>query len=249
MLITKCILTAIFSFMLCSCSSLPAVVQPDSTQTATPDDAIYIVSHGWHTGVVLPATLIQSHMPALKQRFKDSPYLEFGWGDKGFYQTPEITSGLTLQAIFWPTEAVMHVVAVSSKAPEFFPNSQAIQICLNGAEYFALVKFVQNSFARDKEGKIIPQRNGLYGDSQFYSAVGDYYLMNTCNKWTAKALKSAGMDLWLTFKLTAASIMDYLVTSGHLAQQGQCPLTQQNNNIKKLQDIRYNLQLNSMYYP
>jgi len=34
--------------------------------------------------------------------------------------------------------------------------------------------------------------------------------MNTCNKWTAKGLKSAGMDISPTFKLTAESIMDYL---------------------------------------
>jgi len=34
--------------------------------------------------------------------------------------------------------------------------------------------------------------------------------MNTCNKWTAKGLKSAGMDISPTFKLTADSIMDYL---------------------------------------
>jgi len=226
MMARKCTLTLVVSLVLCSCSSLPAVVQPDPTQVVAPDDVIYIVSHGWHTGVVLPSTLIQSQMPALKQRFKDSPYLEFGWGDKGFYQAKEITSGLTLQAIFWPTEAVMHVVAVPTKVPDFFPNSQAIQICLNGAEYFALVKFVQNSFARDNDGKVIPQRNGLYGDSQFYTAVGDYYMMNTCNKWTAKALKSAGLDLWPTFKLTAGSVMDYLMTSEHLAQQGQCPSTQ-----------------------
>ena len=34
--------------------------------------------------------------------------------------------------------------------------------------------------------------------------------MNTCNKWTAKGLKSAGMDISPTFKLTADSIMDYV---------------------------------------
>ncbi len=34
--------------------------------------------------------------------------------------------------------------------------------------------------------------------------------MNTCNTWTAKGLKSAGMDISPTFKLTADSIMDYM---------------------------------------
>jgi len=223
MLVRNCFIALAMLRVLCACSSLPDVVRPDPAQAVIPSDAIYVVSHGWHTGVVMPAALIQSRMPVLKQRFPDTSYLEFGWGDKGFYQAQEITTGLTLRAIFWPTDSVMHVVAVPRKAPEYFPHSQALQLCLTGMEYAALVRFVQNSFARDEDGHIIPQRKGLYGDSQFYSAVGDYYMMNTCNKWTAKALKSAGMDLWPTFKLTAGSVMDYLVASGQLARQGQCP--------------------------
>jgi len=34
--------------------------------------------------------------------------------------------------------------------------------------------------------------------------------MNTCNTWTAKGLKSAGLDISTAFKLSAESIMDYL---------------------------------------
>jgi hypothetical protein len=61
---------------------------------------IYVVSHGWHTGFVVPASTIESRLPQLRDRFANAPYIEFGWGDKGFYQAKEITSGLTLQAIF-----------------------------------------------------------------------------------------------------------------------------------------------------
>ena len=53
-------------------------------------------------------------------------------------------------------------------------------------------------------------QKGIYGDSQFYSGVGDFYLMNTCNRWTAKGLKSIGMDISPTLKLTAGSVMNYL---------------------------------------
>ena len=51
---------------------------------------------------------------------------------------------------------------------------------------------------------------GIYGDSQFYRGAGEYYLTNTCNKWTAKALQSAGMDISPGFKLTADSVMGYI---------------------------------------
>ena len=37
--------------------------------------------------------------------------------------------------------------------------------------------------------------------------------MNTCNRWTAKGLKSIGMDISPTLKLTAGSVMNYLTKS------------------------------------
>ena len=61
---------------------------------------VYVVSHGWHTGFVIPAPEIQGVIPELEQRFGNTPYIEFGWGDKGFYQAKETTLGLTLRAIF-----------------------------------------------------------------------------------------------------------------------------------------------------
>ena len=60
---------------------------------------------------------------------------------------------------------------------------------------------------------------GIYGNSQFYKAKGDFHIFNTCNKWTAKGLESAGMKISTTFKLTAGSIMNYLSmerTSGRI---------------------------------
>jgi len=206
-----------------ACSALPEVVVPDPKHAEPLIDDIYIVSHGWHTGIVLPAAAIQARLPELKSRFDGVAYLEFGWGDKGFYQAAEITTGLTLQAIFWPTESVMHVVAVNDKAPLAFPHSQSLQICMSDVEYASLLTFIENSFQHtDTSGDLVSMRHGIYGDSQFYAGVGDYYLMNTCNKWTAKALKSAGMDIWSTFKLTAGSIMNYLEDSTRLAVQGRC---------------------------
>ena len=201
---------------------MPYVVEPAPGDTAEVNDEIFVVSHGWHTGIVMPAKLIQSRIPELKHRFGDTRFIEFGWGDKGFYQSTEITTGLTIQAIFWPTESVMHVVAVPEHPYTYFPNSQAEIICLNGNEYSTLARFIENSFSRDEYGNIVPTKNGIYGDSQFYSSVGDYYLMNTCNKWTAKALKSAGMDISTMFKLTAGSVMDFVVANNRADSAGSC---------------------------
>ena len=196
--------------ILAGCSAKPYIVSYAEKFEGFGQNGVYVVSHGWHTGFVIPAPEIQGVIPELGQRFGDIPYIEFGWGDKGFYQAKETTLGLTLRAIFWPTESVVHSVAVPQKVEEYFSNSEVAKLCLSDGELSALIGFISRSFFRDKSGNLFELQKGIYGDSQFYSGVGDFYLMNTCNRWTAKGLKSIGMDISPTLKLTAGSVMNYL---------------------------------------
>jgi len=192
------------------CSAKPYIVSYAEKFKGSGQNGVYVVSHGWHTGFVIPAPEIQKVIPELKQRFRNTPYIEFGWGDKGFYQEKKTTLGLTISAIFWPTESVVHSVAVPQKVEEYFSNSEVAKLCLSDGELSALIGFISRSFFRDKSGNLLELQKGIYGNSQFYSGVGDFYLMNTCNRWTAKGLKSIGMDISPTLKLTAGSIMNYL---------------------------------------
>ena len=171
---------------------------------------VYVVYHGWHTGFVVHASEIQKEIPELKQRFGNAPYIEFGWGDKEFYQANEITPDITLKAIFLPTESVLHAVAVSSEADKYFKHSEVHKFCLEDLELKSLIDFISNSFYRDESGSILKLNHGIYGDSQFYKAKGNFHIFNTCNKWTAKGLESTGMKISTTFKLTAGSIMTFL---------------------------------------
>ena len=171
---------------------------------------VYVVNHGWHTGFVVHASEIQKEIPELKQRFGNASYIEFGWGDKEFYQANEITPDITLKAIFLPTESVLHAVAVSSEADKYFKHSEVHKFCLEDLELKSLVDFISNSFYRDESGSILKLNHGIYGDSQFYKAKGNFHIFNTCNKWTAKGLESTGMKISTTFKLTAGSIMTFL---------------------------------------
>ena len=171
---------------------------------------VYVVNHGWHTGFVVHASKIQKEIPELKLRFGNAPYIEFGWGDNEFYQAEEITSGIALKAIFLPTDSVVHAVALTLRVDKYFKHSEVEKFCLEDSELKSLVDFISNSFYRDESGDILKMNPGIYGDSQFYKAKGDFHIFNTCNKWTAKGLESAGMKISPTFKLTAGSIMNYL---------------------------------------
>jgi uncharacterized protein (TIGR02117 family) len=209
-----------FLIFISGCSFQPDTVDYNRHFEGTGGQSIYVVSHGWHTGFVIPAHAIYAQLPSLQQRFNGAPYIEFGWGDKSFYQSKEVSLATSLSAILWPTDAVMHVAGVPASVSEYFKNSRTEILCLNDEELHNLVVFITNSFARTTDRGLIMLNGGLYGDSQFYEGTGDYFLFNTCNKWTAKGLQSIGMDIQPMTILRADSIMDYLsdhkaATAGH----------------------------------
>ena len=204
----KILSTLLLSLALAACSGKPYAVKLDKQEAAPGPNRLYIVNHGWHTGVAILAADIVDDLPSLKERFGDAAYLEFGWGDEGFYQAKEVSSGLALRAIFWPTDTVMHVVSVPKTPPLYFTNSETLLVCLTEQAYRSLIEFVKRSFYRDASGSFVERSYGTYGNSQFYQAVGQYYMMNTCNTWTAKGLQSAGVNISAAFKLTAGSVIN-----------------------------------------
>ena len=207
--------------ILSACSTKPHVLkQTDISVPASKE--VFIVNHGLHTGIVVPASTIQSQLPQLYDRFGNTPYMEFGWGDKSYYQAEKVTSGLTVRAIFWPTDSVMHAEAIPQRPDLHFTDIEVESLCLDHGQYSLLVGFIEHSFYRDSDGNIIKAKSGAEENSQFYQGEGDYYLMNTCNTWTAKGLKSAGMSISPAFKVTAGSIMHYLSKHNQAQTEPSC---------------------------
>jgi uncharacterized protein (TIGR02117 family) len=206
----KLLLPFVFLLTLSGCSDNPKIIKNPQEYVGNGTNAVYVVSHAWHTGFVIPAKRVYQTIPVLEKRFGDSAYIEFGWGDKQFYQAKEMTTGLAIRAILWPTETVVHAVALPEKVRDYFVNSQIKLICLDDKALSFLVAFISSSFSRNSKGDVEVLAKGIYGDSQFYKGTGDYHLLNTCNEWTAKGLKSIGMDISPATMLTAESVMSYL---------------------------------------
>ena len=209
--------------LLAGCADKPYVVQPPVEEEAGSGRyRVHVVSHGWHTGFVLPATALLDRFPQLRQRFGQAPYLEVGWGDGAFYQADEISWVLGARAALWPTDTVLHLVAVPRAPAEYFAASDVVALCLTDTQYERLRRFVSQSFQIDYRGVLAELGPGLYGQSRFYRADGRFHLFNTCNKWTAKGLKSAGYELVPFTKLTATSVMDWLRGEGSVSER-RCP--------------------------
>ncbi|HKY21427.1 MAG TPA: TIGR02117 family protein [Vicinamibacterales bacterium] len=192
------------------CSQQPPALRPPEKIEDARSVPAFVVSHGWHTGLVVPAAELNALISELAARFGTPAYYEIGWGDKGFYQAQDVTIGLALQAMLWSTGSIVHIVAVPESPYLSFPDSQTLTVCLASSQVEQMENFIASSIVRDDMGHVVSLGKGIYGDSQFYDGVGRYSLLNTCNKWTAKGLQSAGLAISPTFKLTAESIMDFL---------------------------------------
>lgn len=176
--------------------------------TARSDEmTIYVVSHGWHTGIVIARANLSDKLAFIPGELGDSPYYEFGWGEKDFYQAPENTVGLALRALLWVNDSTMHVVAVPSLPAEYFAESEVVELHVSSDGHQNLTTAIAASFAKDINGQSKSTREGLYGPSLFFDGVGKYYLFHTCNTWTAQTLAKAGAPLTGVLTLTASGVI------------------------------------------
>ena len=155
--------------------------------------------------------------------FLDTEYLEVGWGDMDYYQTPDPHMGLTLKAALLPTASVLHIVGFNGAVAAYFPYSEIIGIELSSAGIELLSRTIAASFATDAAGNITALGPGLYGDSRFYRSRETYHLFNTCNVWTARALQAAGLPVTPAIAITVENLMSQARKFGLVMQSGPEP--------------------------
>ncbi|WP_163831926.1 DUF2459 domain-containing protein [Spartinivicinus ruber] len=168
----------------------------------------FIVSHGWHTGLVIAANNLGTELAFLQNYFSDSLYYEIGWGDQDFYQANKVTSGMALRAALWPTKSVLHVVSLPIEPDKYFSNSLVIPIKLSELAHQQLNLAIAKSFTKNSNGTIVPIKIGIYGTSKFFSSNERFYLTNNCNNWTATKLSSAGVPISSRFSFTATNVIN-----------------------------------------
>jgi uncharacterized protein (TIGR02117 family) len=167
---------------------------------------IFVVNHGWHTGIVLKKADIA---PGLLPEAKDLPTgdsLEIGWGDRDFYQTPDAGVGLAIKAAFFSSGSVVHVAAFSGPVEDYFSSAEIYQLTLADEGYRRLTLFVSDSFLRPESPTREEPRHGLYPNSRFYPARGKFHLFRNCNTWVAEALQAAGLPVNPSAVITAGNL-------------------------------------------
>jgi uncharacterized protein (TIGR02117 family) len=153
---------------------------------------IWVVSNGWHSGIVLARPDVpESVIPEIAD-FPQARFLEFGWGDAEFYPAREAGAWLALRAAF-PGPAVMHVAGLPDHPARIWPQVTILPFAMNAEALSRLLVFLRNSFDRAGAGRAAASARGIYPFSLFYPATGRFHLFNNCNTWTAQALNAMGL--------------------------------------------------------
>ena len=173
---------------------------------------VHVISNGWHTAIVVPSPAIfaTGTLPEAAD-FSGAAFLEFGWGDRTYYPAKKKTLGMALAAALIPTPAVMHMAAL--QAPPENDNSsvfEVISVKLTEAGFQRLIQALSAEFERPSDGRAKPVSRGLYPDSHFYHALGEFHLFNTCNTWTARMLRAGGVNISPSRITTADGLMKLL---------------------------------------
>jgi uncharacterized protein (TIGR02117 family) len=175
---------------------------------------IFVRSNGVHTWIMVPKVTPEMDWRPLTPgahlkdpRWGAGNHVALGYGNRQFYlETPtwgDLTMKNAFYAAFGSGRSLMH--ADHDHDPR--PNDHQRPIVLTHEEYAKLAAFLRASFQRDAKGRTLPLLGRGYGSSDmFYEAVGPYNAVLTCNEWTGRALRHAGVStgLWTPF---AQSIM------------------------------------------
>ncbi|RQO79615.1 TIGR02117 family protein [Pedobacter sp. KBW01] len=195
-----------FYFLLAFCLSRITI---NAKPVNKPEVAIYIMTNGIHTDIVMPAISNQinwtkeiSYQNTLEAD-SSYQYLAVGWGDKKFYiETPgfeDLKLSTALSAISGLSTSAMHTTYYQNISED----NDCKKIMISREQYKRLIDYILNSFEKDKAGHLIYIKTTMHYDigDAFYEAKGSYSIFKTCNTWANAALKACGQKscLWTIF--------------------------------------------------
>ncbi len=171
---------------------------------------IYIQSNGVHTWIVMPKVNEEMDWRPYSRgehlrdpRWGNADHIAVGYGNREFYLNTPTWGDLSFRraagAFFGGGPTLLHVEHIDH--PERDPAERPIRI--TSEQYRRLAGFIQARFRLDPAGRPIPVLGRGYGaNDMFYEANGGYSFILTCNEWTGRALRTAGVrtGVWTPFE-------------------------------------------------
>jgi len=185
------VLWLVLAYVLAGCAWSPAAPYAGQAPTL---ETLYVVASGWHTEIGLPAHAMTGPLTALQSAAPEAQYFVFGWGQRNYYMAQHPGLGDLVEAAM-PSSAVMLVIPLNLPPSEFFVGSSVFPVRASRQGLDRLSRFLWDYLEKDPQ--LVPRQvgDGPYSGSTFYASTGTYSIGNTCNTWTAEALRTSGLPV------------------------------------------------------
>ncbi len=200
--------------------SLSLIIQFHITIWGSGKDAdsveVYLIKSHWHVGFLLSVNDNLLKRFSFFDSFENYDFIDIGWGDEDFYQNDDIDYFLGAKAILFPTNSVLRVSGHSSGIERIiYWSDYCLKLTLNRNSFNMLLDFIYDSFLLINETPVVTlEKHG--GMIKYYRSVHKYHLFNTCNKWIAKGLEYAGLNVSSSGIITAEDLIKEVSKTGEV---------------------------------
>jgi len=179
-------------------------------------ETICVLHRGLHTGVVVRAADIPPGLWPEHKQFPNAEFLEVGWGDTQGYRYP-LTTGISLRALFASKGSVLLIHAFTGSITNEYADvaKEIIAVQVSEPGFARLCRYIQDMYALDTKGRPVSLPSNYSGEN-FFRASHHYSMLNNCNNWTARALRTAGCPVHPRCSLLPGILMHQVRRFGHV---------------------------------
>jgi uncharacterized protein (TIGR02117 family) len=179
--------------------------KPALLVNASRDRVVYVVGRGFHTDIGFDVAELGGTVSIVAGRFPAARTVLVGFGDRRFITTRSKWLGTWLLTLL-PGEGALLVTGLRTTPEEAFDSKNVVRLHVAESQFENILAYVNASFALDHGGPVWIG-NGPYLGSLFYASSRTYDLLDTCNTWTAAAIRSGGLDEKVSFTLFAGQTL------------------------------------------
>jgi len=168
---------------------------------------VYVIDHGWHTDIGVPAAELSGPISLFREVFPGARAFVFSYGKRTFMEAP---AGDWAEYSFGPLPgpATILVTGLGVAPDGAYDHAPTVMLALSPGGARALSEFLWHEFQIDQNGRPALIDRGPFPGSLFYAAARGYTLAHTCNAWSAEALEAAGVGVRPAGVVFAHQIMD-----------------------------------------
>jgi hypothetical protein len=135
---------------------------------------------------------VNAWVASLARGFDGASVLCFGFGEKRFMVQGR-HDPLTMLGTLAPSEAAVMMTVLRGTPEAAFGAQNVVEVPVDDAGLASMQRYLRASIETDAAGAPRLLAGSPSENSVYFAASGTYDAFHTCNTWTARALRSAGI--------------------------------------------------------